>query len=369
MAIASLIVLLLSAAPPTGASPTIAWAETAGAGEVQVCGLPAAELARLAAEAPEQLEARLEVKAVDGEAAEASLGGLPSLWGSFAFERDCLLFRPRHQPAPGMVLIARYLGGDGREPLILRQTFAKPAGPTRVIAVHPAAQEIPENLLRFYVEFSAPMSIKGIDRHVRLRDQQGREITNAFVPIPDGLWDPELRRLTLIVHPGRVKSGITVGEVEGRVLEAGREVTLEIDAAARDSFGARLAETYRQTFRIGPAQKEALDAEALHLGLEGEGETAPLRISFPVLVDFALATAASAVERAREKVPGRFELAPGGRELLFHPQEPWQRGQEHVLKFGEIFEDAAGNRFGRAFEKQIDDPAAAKAVELKFTPG
>lgn len=359
------LILLLAATVALPGPPTIAWTETASSGEVRVCGLPADELAAANVASLDQLAARLEVKVVEGGKG-ASTDVLPQLWGSFATEPDCLVFRPRHRPAAGMVLVARYLAA-GREPLLLRHEFDPPPGQTRVIAVHPAATEIPENLLRFYVVFSAPMSIKGIAEQVRLRDGRGREIPGAFVSIPDGLWDPEIRRLTLIVHPGRVKSGIAVGEVEGRVLEAGREVTLEIDGAARDSFGANLGETYRQTFRVGPAQSAALAASGLRLEIRDEGEKDPLVIDFPVVVDFALAAAALAVESQGREIAGLFELAAGDRQLLFYPREPWQRGREHILKIGEIFEDVAGNRFGRAFEGNLESAPAAPA-ERSFYP-
>ena len=360
-----LFVLLLLIALPAEAEPAIEWHERTG--ELRVCGLPPTQLAALE---ETQLGKLLEVHAIDAATEQqADLTSLPPLWGSYSRERDCLLFRPRHQPAPGMVLLARFRGEPLKAPpLELRVERAKPESRARVLELYPSGFEVPENLLRIYLTFSAPMSLKGIEKHVHLRDAAGNEIGSAFVEVPDGLWDPGRRRLTLFLHPGRVKSGITVGEAMGKVLVAGEEIQIEVDAAARDAEGAPLLEGFRRRLKVGPPQKQALDAKTFQLSV-GPGEKAALEVEFPVALDRALALNAFTVWQGGRQIEGSVELAPGERRLSFLPAESWRRGEPYALRIGELLEDVAGNRLGRAFEVAAQEGnVAVGAASTSFVP-
>lgn len=361
------------AAQSVWAAPQLEWRAGDGQGELRLCGLPAAALAPLAAD---QLAEILWVRVVDAEAAqEADLAALPPPWGSFDRQQDCLFFRPRHQPAPGMVLRARFdaaafdrlTGSAGSEPAELRVAMAPSAPTTRVEAIYPTAAELPENALRLYVHFSGPMSLKGIEKNVHLRDATGAEIPTAFVEVKDGLWDPGHRRLTLILHPGRVKSGIGIGEVLGKVLAEGATLKLEIDPAARDSAGAPLYAGGERSWRIGPPQRQPLDPAGFRLEV-GPEPAAPLRVEAPVALDHALAASAFTVLHQGREIAGRWQIQPGEKRLEFLPDEPWQRGEPYQLRISAVLEDVAGNRLGRAFEVDARTSAAAAPVTLSFQP-
>lgn len=53
--------------------------------------------------------------------------------------------------------------------------------------------------------------------------------------MPDGLWDPEGRRLTLFLHPGRIKRGVAMHEALGLALRPGRRYRLVVDREAEDA--------------------------------------------------------------------------------------------------------------------------------------
>jgi hypothetical protein len=383
--VAARALILLSgllAGPAVFAAPTLEWRLAEGTGEVRVCGLAAASLASLATLGPEKLGEVLSVRVVDGEAeGRSDPASLPELWGRRMAEGECLLFRPRHQPAPGMVLRATFRGdaydhlsghdrlsrGEATPTLELRVVVPPPERRTRVVSIHPSGEQIPENLLRVYVTFSAAMSLKDIEKHVHLRDETGAEIPNAFVEIPGGLWDPGRRRLTLILHPGRVKSGIALGEAMGKVLQPGQGVTLEIDAEARDAEGASLLEGSRRKWRIGPAQRQALDVSQLRIAVPKE-EGAAFEIEFPVALDRALALKAFTVKKEGQEVAGSFELETGEQRLRFEPEKPWRRGETYILEISAALEDVAGNRLGRAFEVSSDAAGEAAAAEIPWIP-
>ena len=109
-----------------------------------------------------------------------------------------------------------------------------------------AATTVPENLLRMYIEFSAPMGRKSGVEYISLLDHAGREIPGAVLPLDYEFWSPDHTRFTVFFDPGRVKKGILPNLQMGRPLEVGRSVTLVISREWRDEHGLPLKEEFRR---------------------------------------------------------------------------------------------------------------------------
>src|SRR5271154_964866 len=102
------------------------------------------------------------------------------------------------------------------------------ARPTGV--AFPSGATVPENLLRIEMRFSEPLRRSLSLDHVKLIDSNGLEITHAFFDLP--LLSADGRRVTVLLDPGRIKSGLTANMVLGRALRAGSTVTLIVDDPA-----------------------------------------------------------------------------------------------------------------------------------------
>src|SRR5262249_11153664 len=74
--------------------------------------------------------------------------------------------------------------------------------------VYPTRDRLPENQLKFYLHFSAPMSQGDAYRYIRLLDATGKEVRQAFLELGEELWDPQGTRFTLLFDPGRIKQGL-----------------------------------------------------------------------------------------------------------------------------------------------------------------
>ena len=125
--------------------------------------------------------------------------------------------------------------------------------------MHPSADVVPENLLRVYIEFSAPMGNGvGVD-FVKLVDLSGedgaaeRVEPGAFLPVEANFWSPDHTRYTLFFDPGRVKDDILPNRTSGRPLRAGRKYAIDVAASWTDANGQPLEAGHRHTFRVGPA--------------------------------------------------------------------------------------------------------------------
>ena len=104
--------------------------------------------------------------------------------------------------------------------------------------VYPSRDLLPENLLQFYIFFSAPMSRGEAYRRITLLDIATGKIVDApFLELDEELWSPDGTRFTLVFDPGRIKRGLKPREEVGPVLEAGKSYSLVIDRQWLDALG------------------------------------------------------------------------------------------------------------------------------------
>lgn len=286
----------------------------------------------------------------------------PPVLGSYREIAGRLAFRPRFAWDPDVRYVALVLDLEGRvrERLeIAPRTHRAPA--TRVLGVEPATRTVPANLLRLYVSFSAPMLGKEVGRHVGLLDADGAEIEDALVDVSEGLWDGEHRRLTLFVHPGRIKRGVGPHEALGPALVAGRSYRLRIDSSLLDAAGRPLAEDFEHPFVVGPDDRSSPEPSVWRLDPPRDA-TSPLTVRTDGLLDPVLARRLLRVVDVRDHAV-ETELRVAGDTLSFQPRSPWSPGL-YRLEIDPALEDLAGNRPGRLFE--VPTAGSDPAAELTF---
>ncbi len=248
----------------------------------------------------------------------------------------------------------------------------QPVSANIVSQVFPSAGVLPENLLKFYVHFSAPMQGGDIYRHIHLRNEADKDIELPFLELGQELWNPTMTRLTLFIDPGRIKREVKPLEEVGPALEAGKHYTLVIDRAWTDANGQPLKEAFRKSFKAGPPDRDPPDPKLWKLQPPQRGSSKPLVISFPKPMDHALAQRMiRVVVPPGELVAGEAVLEDQERRWLFTPAQPWKAGPHTVLVQTTI-EDLAGNNIGKAFEvdlfEGIQRGLTNLTVKLPFTP-
>ena len=325
--------------------------QNGGPSYVEVSGLSTAALRSLerADLTPEQWASVLRV-AVSADA--------PAMLGEYAVADGAVRFTPlfpfdrgrqyqvRFEPArlPGA---NAYAGG------VLEATVGRPAStasPSTVVTrVYPSGDLVPENLLRMYVEFSAPMGRKSGVEYITLLDHSGKEIPGAVLPLDYEFWSPDHTRFTVFFDPGRVKKGILPNLQMGRPLEVGRSVTLVISREWRDEHGLPLKEEFRRALRVGPTDLEPLDTASWRIQSPAAGGRSPVIVTFPEPLDHGLLMRALGVTREKQEVAGDIAVDHAETRWTFTPRDPWRTGTYQLLAL-DILEDLAGNQIGRAFE-------------------
>ncbi len=350
---------------------TLRWATNAGPGgwALHVAGLDAKNVAALrgANWTAAQWQKLLVVHVHAGDA----LGtiGLPAMLGTYGVTGNTLEFTPQFPLEPGLRYVASFhpaslpVDAGGK---FLITSFVPPrrvaSARTVVAQIYPTARVLPENLLKFYVHFSAPMNRGHIYDYIHLRDASGKAVELPFLEIDEELWNPAMTRLTLFIDPGRIKRGVTPLEEIGPALEQGKSYALEIDRAWTDATGLPLKESFRKTFAVGPTDREALTTASWKITAPKADTREPLIVNFPKPLDHALALRMIQVAGASTQLlDGHAALDDEERRWTFTPAQPWPRGP-HALLVPKTIEDLAGNNIGKAFEVDLFE-----AVERRFT--
>lgn len=307
-------------------------------------------------------------------AAAVAEGG-PALLGTSACDPSGIRFTPRFSLVPGLahraVLDLRPWGGARVESTFAAiDTRGEPS--TSVVGVTPSGPDVPENLLKLYVHFSAPISAGRVRAHVRLVDiESGEPVAAPFAEGGAELWDPERRRLTLLLDPGRIKQGLRGEAEQGPPLRAGRRYRLEIASGLRDAAGLPLRAPFRHELNVGPADHARPDPAAWIRTAPSAHTRAPLEVRFPEPLDAALLGHALTVEREGRAVTGAVAIDPGERAWRFTPDLAWPDAP-HELVVDPRLEDLAGNNLRRAFDRDLDafpaTPALPPATRLPFHP-
>jgi hypothetical protein len=334
---------------------------------VSISGLSSAELSSLRDRAPAAAEWPSLLKITVGD--EVS-GSLPAVQGRYAVTDSAVTFTPLFPFDPGRsyrVVFDPSQLPRPRQAATVTAVVGLPAlvtEPTTVVtAVHPAAGVVPENLLRIYIEFSAPMGNgAGID-FVKLVELPGpgdhaarteRVEPGAFLPVEANFWSPDHTRYTLFFDPGRVKEDILPNRQSGRPLRAGHQYALDIAPAWTDANGLPLKTGYRHVFRAGPAVDEAITLSDWTIARPAPGTRERLVVRFPRPLDHGILARALGVEAAnRREIAGEIGLQADDTVWTFTPVAPWQSG-EYNLVAQSFLEDPQGNQIGRAFEAFAD---------------
>jgi len=298
--------------------------------------------------------------------------------GTYTVTSDAIEFRPRFPFDAGRSYFVQFDASrlPSPRPIFVQRTIDVPAGPasarTQVTSIAPTGGVWPENLLRFYIQFSAPMSRATAHGFVRLVDQTGddagTEVKEAFLPLDVDLWNGDRTRFTVFFDPGRVKTGIRPNVELGRALHASRKYAIVVDAAWPDAHGRPLTSEFRYAFTATAAEERAVTPADWKVSTPTAGSRDALVVTFPWGLDRGLLQRAIGVTTAAgATVDGTIAIDERERVWRFTPGTAWRPGDYQLVVLA-ILEDPAGNRVGRAFEIQMfQKPVSDKPIALRFS--
>jgi hypothetical protein len=212
-----------------------------------------------------------------------------------------------------------------------------------VALVQPSGPEVPANLLRLSIQFEQQFEGAVLGRLALLR-ADGTQIQEPF--LEQELWSPDGKLLTILMHPGRVKSGLIAHDELGAILCAGEDVSLALDGHSIKQWRVGQADT------VGPA------ASAWTISTVRADSRQPIVVTLDGPIDGRDADYLAIADQGDRRVAGRARLADGETTWTFVPNSPWRAGTYKLVARGTL-EDPAGNRLGSRFETSVRSPPGA----------
>lgn len=218
---------------------------------------------------------------------------------------------------------------------------ARAGQPTpQVVLIQPSDAEVPANLLRLSVVFEAPVEGEVLSR-IALVHADGRTVREPF--LPQELWSPDGKILTLLLHPGRVKTGLAAREQWGPILSEGDDIVLTFDGRPI------------QHWHIGPVDANGPVVSAWRLSQVSPGSRETLVVTLDAPIDGRDVDYLVVVGADDRLVEGRAQLLKGEATWTFTPGAAWRPGEYRLVIRGTL-EDPSGNRLGGHFETPMDSP-------------
>lgn len=236
------------------------------------------------------------------------------------------------------------------------------------VDIYPTAEVLPDNLLRFYVYFPRRMSGQVSASDLRLLDADGQPIRDALLATTYELWSPNRQRLTVLLDPGRVKTGLHANDTLGRALVSGQRYAIQVPASLIDSTGCLLGKTTTYSFTAGPTDVEPPSPGAWRVAPPRTGSKDTLVVDLGSPHDhLSMAYRIRVVDQDGKVVAGQIDVSDSEQVWQFTPREDWS-SQDYRISVDPRLEDLAGNRPGARFDRDLAVPKRHWDREVAFAP-
>jgi hypothetical protein len=241
--------------------------------------------------------------------------------------------------------------------LIFATTVATTIEARSTVAAYPSGHSVPENLLRIELRFSKPLnSPLDMDR-IKLLDEDGQEIADAFLGL--SLPSANGQRVTLLLHPGRVKSGVGANRRLGRALVSGSLVTLAIDDPTSGS-------EIQKTWRVIASSTASITPGRWKIDPLSSGTRLPLTVHLNSAISSAADSLIAVQQADGKRLAGVGYLGQYETVWRFIPLQPWRAGRYSLVTHPDL-EDPSGNRVCSPFElKDVSHADCQTGTTLLF---
>ncbi|MEO1054704.1 MAG: hypothetical protein AAFX87_28995 [Bacteroidota bacterium] len=221
-----------------------------------------------------------------------------------------------------------------------------------VVNIYPTADQLPENLLRFYLEFSEPMLENEFQRFVEILDENGNKVAAPFLGSKSEYWDRDHYKITLFFHPGRIKTGLKANELHGRPLKAGHSYTLLVKPGWKSREGIPSETSFSKKFSITEERRSKIDPSNWQVNLPKLNSREQLIIDFGQSLDHINAlTFIVLQDQYGQEIEGEITLRESESIWEFTPTLPWRENALTII-CDKTLEDVSGNNLIGAFDTE-----------------
>ena len=301
--------------------------------------------------------------------ADANIHTDPAMLGSVTVKGNEVIFQPRFPVSEGTAFNVQVSTDPKLKPgNFIIKTPAKKVILTNVEQIYPSSDVLPENTLKFYVHFSAPMRKGDVYRHLQIREVGGKPVELPFLEIVQEFWSRDSRRLTLLLDPGRIKRGLKPRKEMGPIFEQGKTYELVVDGDWPDGNGRPVGKDFAKRFRIAAEDFQQPNPARWQKTIPPKNSKQPLVISFSESLDHSmLQTAITVLDSQAKPVAGKIEISENETRWSFSPESQWSSGK-YTIEINSRLEDNAGNSIEKQFDVDVfDKTQSTKTNSTKLT--
>ncbi|MEO1176403.1 MAG: hypothetical protein AAFV87_04460 [Pseudomonadota bacterium] len=300
--------------------------------------------------------------------ADACCDGRTPIAGRYAEVDNAIAFTPAFGFDPGQDYVARAQTHRGDLQLvpfrILSETVPTEA---RITEIFPSGDTLPENVLRFYIHFSAPMKPHVAFEYIKLRDASGAVDHAAFMRFKQELWNADRTRLTVLIDPGRIKRNVATNVELGPALLEGQDYILSIEGGWPSADGTSRLPGFSKRFTVGAPLRVRPDVENWEVTSPCAGTKGSLYIMFDRPFDrHLLSQEVRVTNESGRDIDGAFIVGGGQQSLIFTPSEPWSGDEIQIVVSPEL-EDVAANNFRDLLDHLGSDSTHVSSTVLRIS--
>lgn len=280
-----------------------------------------------------------------------------AIQGHYTKDAGYLIFKPYFPFESGMTYVVRTMNdkADGTYSYHPFQIGKKEiVEEAKVISIYPSANQLPENLLRFYIYFNTPMKKGQALKYIQLLDEEGNIDRHAFMEFKQELWSADGKRLTVLFDPGRIKRGVSTNELRGPALIEGKRYKLSISGTWQDVHGQQLTINTIKEFVVDNGYRQHLKINDWEIDVPKVNTNESLTIKFDRIIDHALIQSMITLKNGDNNLAGNWEILENEQLIRFIPEKKWSEGNYRIM-FDSRLEDVAGNNLENLLDHKKSD--------------
>lgn len=252
------------------------------------------------------------------------------------------------------------------------KTPPKSYKPLKVEAIYPSSKILPSNILKWYIQFSNPISEVFVYNHIRFLNAVGDTIPRSILPLENALISDNGKLLTVWIEPGRQKRGLIPNTKLGPVFnkDGFNKYSLVVLKTLEDQNGVGMKKDFMHSFQTTIADRNKPTINSWNLIPPKINSTSSLIIDCNESLDYgSTLNNISILHNKENEIQGTWKLSDHETILEFTPIYPWKKGIYHIV-FSPKIEDLAGNSLERLFDHKIneltDDNSSNSIYEYKI---
>ena len=223
----------------------------------------------------------------------------------------------------------------------------------QITDIYPSVNQVPANILKWYIQFSKPVNPVKIYEHIQFLDQDNQPIHRSILNLGAPLLSADGMLLTIWVEPGRQKRMLGPNQHLGSVFEPSKKYTLRIASTLKDAQGFPIENEVTHTFTT-------LDADRIKPSLSNWTTTSlqantlqRLEIKCEEQLDYGSLLDAFSLYYDGRPVAGTIAYDSFNKTIIITPVSNWKKGT-YTIQMEPQLEDLAGNNLVHLFDRPVD---------------